>query len=101
MCSTLLRRLNSFVRLQGPDQLGMTAKFTDMLAKEGLNIERLETTVSLSAAAQPMFNIVCDATAAPSVDLESLEKRRTEMEVALGAEIKMGGALGGGSGPVK
>ena len=42
-------RISSF-RVQGPDQPGMTAKFTDMLAKVGLNIERLETTVTINDA---------------------------------------------------
>lgn len=69
----------------------MTAKFTEMLAKEGLNIERLETTVSVSAGAQPTFKIVCDATAPPSVDLSSVEKRRKEMADNLGVNIEMQG----------
>ena len=76
----------------------MTAKFTDMLAKEGLNIERLETTVSLSASGQPIFNIVCDATAAPSVDLARVEKRRKKMEASLGVVINMEDARDGGDG---
>jgi glycine cleavage system regulatory protein len=72
----------------------MTAKFTDMLAKKGLNIERLETTVSLSADGQPIFNIACDATAPPSIDMASVGTGVAELEDSLGVAIMMEDALG-------
>ena len=66
---------------QGPDEPGITSKFTDVLAKSGMNIERLETTVKHDSNGEPIFHIMCDATAPPSVDVEKVKEKMKHLNV--------------------